>query len=135
MVVPIIAIFSAALGLLVCLFLYWRFREPIPRALGAAGIRPSDLNKEIDLDRYQSTSNPILFLDKAIEEHPFKIGDGGVFCQVCLINTQLKPQTGPVLIHSQDCTAIRKEWRIAICRDAGMVEYFISQGKAHFRKR
>lgn len=97
-------------------------------------IPSSDLNKDIDLARYRPTPDPILFLDGDLPDHPFKVGDGGIFCSVCLINTRLKSPADPVTIHEHACTVIRKDWKIVICRDGIRAEYYISLGSAHLKK-
>lgn len=108
------------LCLIVCLKTLWPGpARPVP-------IRPTELNKGIDISRYKPTDDPILFLDKALPDHPFKIGEGGVFCSVCLINQQLKLPNGRITVHDHSCTVIRKDWKIVICRGGGRAEYFIS---------
>lgn len=133
MVIPVIAIGFGSAGLLACALAFLRMRSARGRNPDPGTILPSDLNKGLDLARYKPTGNPLVNLDKELPDHPFKFGDGGVFCGVCLINTNLKRQTVPVLIHTHACTVIRKEWKIAICREGFRVEYFVSLDKAHLR--
>jgi len=132
MALPIIAICVGAAGLAACLIACLKALWPASTA--PAPIRRTHLNKEIDLSRYKATEDSILFLAKALPDHPFKIGDGGVLCSVCLINTQLKLPTGPVTIHDHSCTVIRKEWKIVICRDGGNAAYFISLDRPYFKR-
>lgn len=120
----ILAISIGAAGLLACLII--GLKALWPASAAPASIRPTDLNREIDIVRYKATDDSILFLDKILPDHPFKIGNGGVFCSVCLINNQMKPSTGRITIHDHACTVIRKNWKIVICREGGSVEYFIS---------
>jgi hypothetical protein len=133
MLIPLLAIGLGCAGLLACALALLRFRPSSAR--DTAAVTPSKLNKDLDLARYKATGNPIIHLEKDLPDHPFKVGDGGVFCGVCLINTNLKRQTVPVLVHTHDCTVIRKEWKIAICRIGSEVEYFVSLGNAHLSKQ
>ena len=134
MLIPILAIALGSVGLLVCAILFLGLRTKAPKTRDTESVPPTDLNKEIDLPRYKATGNPILHLDKGLPDHPFKIGDGGVFCSVCLINTNLKRQTEPVMIHSHECPVIRKVWKIMICRDGDRAEYFVSLDRAHLKR-
>lgn len=129
---PLLAILSGAFGIMacviVCLKVLW------PASADSAPILPTELNKEMDIARYKATDDAILFLAKTLPDHPFKIGDGGVFCSVCLINQQLKLPTGLITIHDHACTVIRKDWKIVICRDGGRVEYFISLDRPFLKR-
>lgn len=135
MVIPILAIGLGGAGLLACLAALLRLRPQAARPAAPGGVEATDLNKDLDLRSYKATGNPIIRLHKDLPDHPFRLGDGGVFCGVCLINTNLRRQTVPVLIHTHACTVIRKEWKIAICREGTRVEYFVSLDQAHLRKR
>lgn len=130
--VPVLAIAGGAAGLLACLIAFLRSRG---RGEADSGTIPrTGLNRDIDVARYKPTSDPILFLEKELPDHPFKIGDGGILCSICLINSRLKLPSGAITIHEHACTVIRKEWKIVICREAGQAEYFISLDRTHLRK-
>lgn len=131
---PVFAIAFGAAGLAACLFVVFLARRAAAAGADPGVIPDSELNRNIDIARYKPTPDPVLFLDKDLPRHPFKIGGGGVFCSTCLINTQLKRQTGPVFIHDHACTASGEEWKIVICRDGGRVEYFISLDHPHLRR-
>ncbi len=134
MLIPILTLSLGTVGLLVCGFLVLGMRTRDTRPTPSDDVIPSQLNKAINLARYKTTDNSIVHLDRGLPDHPFKLGDGGVFCSVCLINTNMKRQTEPVRMHSHVCTVIRKDWKILVCRAGGQAEYFISLDRAHFKR-
>ncbi len=132
MAFPLLALIVGVAGLAACavagLIALW------PASAASVPIPRTELNRDIDITRYKATDDSILFLAKTLPDHPFKIGDGGVFCSVCLINQQLKLPTGLITVHDHACTVIRKDWKILICRDVGRVEYFISLDRPYLKR-
>lgn len=125
-------LFLAAAASLLGLALYARRGR---RAAVDPAIRETKANKEVDLERYAPTGHPALFLERGISAHPFGIGNGGVFCGDCFINTHLKAQASDMIIHSHPCTATGKAWKIVICRDASGADYFVSLERAFLKKK
>lgn len=132
MFLPVIIIVIGGLGLCLCVLLFLFSRDKTARL---PFIKESALNREVDLDKYAPTLHPDIFIETGLPDHPFRLVKNGIFCGVCLITNPVKHSEGSTFVHSHNCTVIRKEWKIMICKDAVQAEYFISLDKAHYRKR
>ena len=128
---PYLIIAIGALGLCLCGFLVYLARES---GKGAREIKKSPINQNVDLKKYFPTPHPEIFIDRELPDHPFRLVKNGIFCGVCLITSEFKHSDNPSLVHTHYCTVIRKEWKIMICKDAILSEYYISLGKAHFKR-
>jgi hypothetical protein len=129
---PTFIVVIGFLGLCLCAILFFLARD---KSMRMPAIKESALNREVDLGKYMPTVHPDIYVEAGLPDHPFRLVKNGIFCGVCLITNPFKHIEGSTLVHTHNCTVIRKEWKIMICKDAVQAEYFISLGKAHYRKR
>ncbi len=130
--IPALILAFGCLGICICIFLFFLSRN---NAAKEQVVKPSNINRDVDLKMYHPTLHPEIYLAKELPDHPFRLVKNGIFCGVCLITNAIRHCDNAHFVHTHTCTVIRKDWKILICKDAILSEYFISLDKAHFRKK